>query len=386
MGGPSIEAAAVALASLPDINPHRLRAIRQAYGFERGWQAVLDGRVSRHPRLARCLGEPPTTVEARMARDAARLDPVALLSAHQSAGVQVVVLGDDRYPSVLAADHEPPAVLFARGDLARVAGRRVAVVGTRRCTRGGSLVAFELGAELARAGVTVVSGLALGIDGAAHDGALSVTGEGAAPVVGVVGSGLDVVYPKRHAALWERVARHGVLLSEWPLGTEAVGWRFPLRNRIIAALADLVVVVESHTAGGSLNTVEQATRRGREVMAVPGSVRSPASAGTNALLFDGASPARDAADVLGALGFASTGQQSLHWPDPAGGAGEPAGAPVPEPADLELLELLGAEARTLDQLAADSGRDLADLAVTVLRFELQGWVVRTGTWVERVAR
>jgi DNA processing protein len=382
MGAVTSRAAAVGLASLPDMNPHRLRAIHQAFGFERGWRAVLERRLARHPRTSRCLGDHPVALQAQMADAAKLLDPTAVLTAHVDAGVEVLLLGDDHYPAALAADAEPPAVLFARGDLDVVVGRRVAVIGTRRCTRSGRAIAVELGAELARAGVRVVSGLALGIDGAAHEGALRALGSEPAPVVGVVGCGLDVVYPKRHGELWEAVAGRGLLLSEWPLGSAALPWRFPLRNRIIAALAEVVVVVESHAAGGSLQTVEQAVKRGREVMVVPGSVRNPASRGTNALLFDGAGPVRDAADVLGVLGLTSPTDAR---PDltrvPPGD--HTVSTPVPDDADRELLDLIGAEPRTLDQLAADSGRRLAELAVTLLRFEQHGWIERSGAWIER---
>jgi DNA processing protein len=164
-----------------------------------------------------------------------------------------------------------------------------------------------LARDLARAGVVVVSGLAVGIDAAAHQGALAAAG---APPVGVVASGLDVVYPGRHARLWDQVATRGALLSESPLGTTAAAWRFPLRNRIIAAIAQVVVVVECHRRGGALHTVEAAIERGRLVMAVPGSVRSPASEGTNALLADGCQPVRDTDDVLAALDLERAGRSA----------------------------------------------------------------------------
>jgi DNA processing protein len=398
--GVSARAAAVALASLPAMSPIRLRAIHEALGFERGWHHLLEGRLVQHGRLARCLGTEPAVTQAELAAAAQRLEPSALLDAHRRAGVEVLVLGDERYPSALAVDPEPPAVLFARGDIDVVAGRRVAIIGTRRCTRSGRDTARELGFGLASEGVRVVSGLALGIDGAAHEGALKAVDQGPAPVVGVVGSGLDVVYPPRHAQLWDAVATRGVLLSEWPLGTRSLPWRFPARNRIIAALAEVVLVVESHAAGGALNTVEAAVRRDREVLVVPGSVRSPASDGTNALLFDGAGPARDTADVLVALGFVVAPPAQLRLDDgegsgaPISGRGAPSStgdlgsAPlVPSalaPSDLEVLDHLAGEARTLDQLAVSTGRALSDLSVTLLRFEQHGWVARSGTWFERI--
>lgn len=175
-----------------------------------------------------------------------------------------------------------------------------------------------MGRDLAAAGICVVSGLALGIDGAAHAGALSfgqdvtgstsrrgtgATGAAPAPPAGVGASGVDVPYPRRQTRLWEQVAQIGVILSETPPGRPAQAWRFPARNRIIAALSQMVVVVESHQAGGSLITAEAAIYRGIDVRAVPGPVRSPASAGSNQLLHDGPAPVRNAQDVLDGLGI-----------------------------------------------------------------------------------
>jgi DNA processing protein len=183
-------------------------------------------------------------------------------------------------------------------------------VGTRSATRYGLGVAAQLGAELSTAGVAVLSGLALGIDGAAHEGASAgwhADHDTAAPPVGVVAGGLGTPYPRHHAGLWRRVAEAGVILSESAAGATVPRWRFPQRNRILAALADVVVVVECHSRGGSLHPVRAAERRGVSVGAVPGSVRSPASAGTNDLLADGCFVVRDAADVLVAVGLARAG-------------------------------------------------------------------------------
>jgi DNA processing protein len=167
--------------------------------------------------------------------------------------------------------------------------------------------------------VAVVSGLARGIDGAAHVGALQGAGADPGPPVAVVGTGPDVVYPASNAALWASVAAHGAVLSESPLGSPPRPRAFPARNRIIAALADVVVVVECHHRGGSLHTAEAAARRGIPVGAVPGSVRSPASRGTNGLLVDGCIPVRDAADALVAVSLA-TGGRTAPAPVPQAGA------------------------------------------------------------------
>ncbi len=222
--------------------------------------------------------------------------------------------------------------------------------------------------------MAVVSGLALGIDGAAHRGSIDhlATDAGAAPI-GVIGCGHDLPYPDRHRALWAEVAARGVLLGEAPLGGRPVAWRFPARNRIIAALADIVVVVESHAVGGSLLTVREAIDRGVDVMAVPGSVRSPAAAGVNQLLAEGCHPVRDADDVLVALGMVPGGRRS--GPDPR---------PPPDASEREVLEAFDWEPATLEHLALRTGRAVPDLALRLHRLETGGWITAQGPWYERV--
>jgi DNA processing protein len=195
--------------------------------------------------------------------------------------------------------------------------------------------------------------------------------------VGVVGSGLDVVYPRAHGRLWERLAAAGLLLSEAPLGTRPEPWRFPVRNRVIAALAEIVVVVESAERGGSRHTVEAAEARDRQVMAVPGSVRSPASAYTNSLLADGCHPVRDALDVLVALGLSTAGPGSpiaTHLISPPG------------PVDAAVLEALGWEAATFDDLCARSGYGPGQVSVALAHLQGQGWVAERAGWWTRVVR
>ncbi|MEA2716230.1 MAG: processing protein, partial [Actinomycetota bacterium] len=300
-GGLPPGAFAAALAGLPAMGHRRLVALLRRWPPDEAWRRIGEGRGDDDPAMA-----------DRWSRAAADVDVDDLWRGYLRAGVAVLGFGEPGYPNVLADDHEPPAVLFRRGELSALDGRRVGIVGTRRCSRYGRDVAHELGRDLAGVGVRVVSGLAAGVDGAAHVGALEARG---APPIAVVGSGLDVVYPRRHAQLWADVAAAGLLLSEAPLGAAPEPWRFPVRNRVIAALSEVVVVVESHVRGGSRYTVEAAAERSRTVMAVPGSVRNPASAYTNALLADGCPPARDATDVLVALGLSSAGAAT---PAPAG--------------------------------------------------------------------
>ncbi len=352
------EAFGAALANLPGMGPVRLAAILRHRSPAAAWAVVRAGA--------------PGPLAAVWRERSRSYDVEAGWAVLQAAGVATYVQGRPGYPPELAADHEAPGVLFSRGDVARLAGRRVAVIGARNCTRYGRDVAFELGRDLAANGVVVVSGLALGVDGAAHEGALAAA---CAPPVAVVGSGLDVVYPRRHARLWEQVGAAGALLSEAPLGAVPEPWRFPARNRIIAALAEVVVVVESRHQGGSRHTVEAAIGRGRPVMAVPGPVRSATSDLPNALLAEGCHPARDALDVLVALGLSPSTAVAPPSHD----------RPPPDPADAAVLEGVGWRPATFEQIVVATGRTPATVGVALAHLERDGWVAGRGGWWERVA-
>ncbi|HEV8461513.1 MAG TPA: DNA-processing protein DprA [Gaiellaceae bacterium] len=214
-------------------------------------------------------------------------------------GFRWVARSDPQFPARLRAIHDPPAGLFVRGDapLSLLDGVSVAVVGARACSPYGIAVATSLGRELAAAGVIVVSGLARGVDGAAHRGALD-TGL----TIAVLGCGIDRDYPRAHASLAAEIARDGLILSEYPPGVEPAPWRFPARNRIVAGLASATVVVEARERSGALITTDLALEEGREVFAVPGEITSQLSHGTNSLLRLGATPVTCAADVLTAIG------------------------------------------------------------------------------------
>ena len=363
------EAWAAALAGLPAMGPGRLRAVLDTWAPEEAWAVVAAGAGCSRPSVALACRPDPAGIAALWRVAARRVVPAQVWARHCQAGVAVWLRGSPEYPAELLVDAEAPAVVFSRGDPAALEGRRAAIIGTRRCTRYGRDVAYELGRDLATAGVRIVSGLALGIDGAAHRGALSAEG---APPVAVVGSGLDVVYPPAHRSLWEQVGGAGLLVSEAPLGARPEPWRFPVRNRVIAALAEVVVVVESAEKGGSRHTVEAAMARDRQVMAVPGSVRSPVSAYTNGLLADGCHPARDALDVLVALGLSSA---------PSAPA---AGRPAPGPDEAPVLDALGWEPATFDELCERGGRAPGQVSVALARLQAGGWVVERAGWWERV--
>jgi DNA processing protein len=294
----SREAHAASLAGLPGMTPRRLASVIGSMDPVDAWRSV----VSRHHPFDR---------DGSVAAVANHVDVNEVSDRYRDAGVTILLPTTEGYPSMLIDDPGRPAVLFARGDPSVLTDRhRVAIVGTRSATPYGRQVASELGRDLTAAGVVVVSGLARGIDGAAHAGALQSFRSGASRPVAVVGTGLDVVYPRSNAALWKEVAGRGVVFSESPLGTPPLAGVFPARNRIIAGLVDVVVVVESHYRGGSLYTAEAAARRSIPVAAVPGSVRSRASEGTNGLLVDGCIPVRDATDVLVAISLARSGRDA----------------------------------------------------------------------------
>jgi DNA processing protein len=370
------EAYATALAGLPGMGPARLAAIVALEAPDAAWRRVRAGTGWSDRAVLRALAAGRRTDGERLTdrwrRVASALDLSATWRRVVAAGVGVALSGSSAYPPELAGDLEPPAVLFHQGMLSALPGARVAIVGTRRCSTTGAGIAFELGRDLAAAGVRVVSGLAAGIDGAAHRGALAA--EGGAPPVGVVGSGHDVVYPARQAGLWRAVADRGVLLSEAPLGARPERWRFPARNRIIAALADVVVVVESHRRGGSLHTVDEADRRGIDVFAVPGSVRNPAAAGSNELLAEGRAPVCSADDLLVALGLRTAAR-----------ATDADRRPPPQPADEPVLDAVGWEPSSLDQIVLRTGLGLGAVAPALDRLCEAGWLARSGGWYERIA-
>jgi DNA processing protein len=365
------EAWAAALAGLPGMGPARLRAVLATWAPEEAWAKVASGAGCSRPAVALACRPDPVGVAALWRNAARRISVADAWAGYERAGVTVSLPGGPGFPTELVADPEPPAVLFSRGDPGALDGRRVAIVGTRRCTRYGREVAFDLGHDLAASGVRVVSGLALGVDGAAHRGALAAV-DGAPPVA-VVGSGLDVVYPPAHRSLWNQVADAGLLVSEAPLGARPEPWRFPFRNRVIAALAEVVIVVESAEKGGSRHTVEAAMARDRLVMAVPGSVRSPVSAYTNGLLADGCHPVRDALDVLVALGLSSappSGPVDLR--------------PPPGLDEAPVLDALGWEPATFDDLCARTGRSPGQVSVALARLQAGGWVGERAGWWEQV--
>lgn len=298
----------------------------------------------------------------------------------------VITLGDARYPQSLLDTEDPPLLMYLMG-AARLlvqnpfpTGRCLAVVGSRNPTAQGADNARLFSRALRGAGFTIVSGLALGVDAAAHEGALDVSSdpfaEATPATIAVVGTGLDRVYPRKNLDLAHRIAAHGVLVSEYPLGTPPLAANFPKRNRIISGLSQGTLVVEAALASGSLITARMAAEQGREVFAIPGSIHAPQSRGCHALIRQGAKLVESAQDVL----------EELRMPPAAGKQSASSGAAVLDEegsrdidtreTESPLLQALGFDPMGVDALVARTGMDAASLQVELLELELDGQVAR----------
>ena len=361
------EAYVAALAGFDRMSVHRLAALLRHGTPEHAWQ-VVRGQAPASGLVANVLSDP--AVREAWQRNARDSDPSAVWSRCVELGCRVLPYGHADYPCGLLDDLLPPPVLFAMGDLSLLAGRRVGVVGTRNATAAGRQAAMRLGHGLAEQGVHVVSGLARGVDGWAHRGVLSA--EGAGRPIGIVASGLDVVYPREHGDLWAATADCGLLLSEVPPGVPPAPHRFPMRNRIVAALSEVVVVVESRERGGSLITAAEALDRGVPLMAVPGVPSNRAAAGTNNLLRDGAAPVIDAADVLTVLQLDHSRSATVRMDQ----------RPRPRTDDVEVYRVLQREPRTIDGVALVAGLSLVEAAMRLARLEAAGWISGADGWFE----
>ena len=285
---------------------------------------------------------------------------------------RILVLGDAAYPQGLLNMDDPPTMLYARGsDLAwslleqhNFMAYCVGVVGSRNPTAQGAINARQFSQALAAAGLTVVSGLALGVDGAANEGALAGASEGGIPTIAIVGTGLDRVYPSQHKDLAHRIARHGLLLSEYPLGTPPLATNFPKRNRLIAGLSSATLVVEAALQSGSLITARLASEQGKDVFAIPGSIHCTQAKGCHALIKQGAKLVETAEDILEEMGTNSPTQRTR------GGASEDQ-----EVVDSVLTALL-AGPLGLDALQVRTGLDVAALQALLMQHEMEGRVAR----------
>jgi DNA processing protein len=300
-------------------------------------------------------------------------------------GARQVCPGDEAYPVQLLDLPDPPACLFVVGRPATAAPASVAIVGARKSSTYGREVAETIGRGLAAAGVTVVSGAALGIDAAAHRGALSSGGaEVGFPTMAVLGSGIDRPHPSSNRGLIQRIAAAGTVLSEYPPGTPALPWRFPARNRLVAGLSRGVVVVEGAPGSGSMITAEFALELGREVFAVPGAVTSPLSAVPNQLIREGAWLVRGSEDVLQVLGLdaAAPGADPLGGAPPAMALGPAASLP---PNERRALDAVAGHPVTADSVATHAGLSVGEALSALVALELRGLVREVAGRYERTA-
>jgi len=310
-------------------------------------------------KTARALTDPE---QLRTAREQATRE------LEQLAGLECMVTcsADHEYPAGLRDIADPPALLYSRGERACLQKQAVAIVGSRAATTYGKQVSYELARELARNGICVVSGMAMGIDGEAHAGALAAGGK----TIGVLGCGVDVIYPRQHKKLFGDVAASGLLLSEYPLGTPPDGFRFPERNRIISGITLGTVVVEASLKSGSLITARLALDQGREVFAVPGRIDSTKSQGTHRLLQLGAKLVTCVDDILeelevaGVLGHAQSAPAAQSHP-----------AELPDE-ENHLLSCLDVYPVTIDELVLASGYAAASVFQLLLQLELKGLVMQ----------
>ncbi len=370
--------------------------LRSAWGLgDRGLRRVVDGlgsagRGVRNPGAMRGLLPPRAQRPVRPLAEARR-DALATLARTAEAGLRAVSYGATGYPERLRALSDPPAILWTRGDAALLDLPAVAVVGARRATESGRRVAHEIGAGIAQAGFVVVSGLALGVDGAAHQGALDSCGL----TLAVLGSGADRPTPRRHARLASRISEAGLVVSEFDPGTDAAPFHFPRRNRVIAALGAALVVVEAAARSGALITVDHALDLGRTVFAVPGPLDRPQSAGTNALIRDGATVVTSIADLVDdlrrelrpELRAASRPRSGI-----ATDVHDPAASPAPHSGDAaaelndvgdrrswsRLHALLTEGPLDLDELVRRSGLPTPTVAAALLELEVSGHVRAEG--------
>lgn len=396
-------AAWLRLSLAPGLKPAALRLLLQAFGLP---EAIFEQTPE---ALAAIAGE--AAARAALAPTGADFDTQldAVMAWREQPGNQIVTLDDPAYPPALLTMSDPPPLLYIKGRLNLLHTRAVALVGSRSATPQGVEDAERFARELSAAGVTVVSGLALGIDGAAHRGSLA----GIGGTVAVIGTGADLVYPSAHHALARQIAVQGAIVSEWPLGTPARAANFPQRNRLIAGLVSGVVIVEAAMRSGSLITARLANEMGRDIFALPGSIHAPLSRGCHRIIKQGAKLVETPDEVLEELGFARRGAartapSSAHavlWGDadptiapevrgataerPKSAAAQAASAsradsaiadaPAPPrpPVDPEaerLLSALGHSPTTLEILATRTEMEDAALQSTLLQLELAGQI------------
>jgi DNA processing protein len=339
------------LSLTPGLGAATLRGLLSKFGLPENILAAGRGELARHAGA-----EALRALES----EAVALAVEKALAWLEQPGNAVVTLADAAYPRLLLEIADPPALLYCRGRVELLNQPALAVVGSRNATAQGVSNAEQFARSFSTAGLTIVSGLAQGIDAAAHRGGLAAEGS----TIAVLGTGVDNAYPRANASLAEDIAARGLLISEFALGTQAFAHNFPRRNRLISGLAQGCLVIEAALGSGSLITARSAAEQGREVFAIPGSIHSPLSKGCHALIKSGAKLAESADDVLSELGsFRRTGFASTRAP-----------APPAARTDEPLLECMGFDPVDVDSLCARAGLPAERISTDLLRLELAGRV------------
>ena len=337
------------------VGPARFRLLLDHFGsLQAAWQASEE-TLSAAGLDRRAIAN---LIETRTKHDLDRT-----LESIFAAGVQVLTWEDESYPSPLRNIHDAPPVLYVKGALIEADSWALAVVGTRKATTYGRHMTEELVGTLARSGLTIVSGLAKGIDAIAHRAALEAGGR----TLAVFGCGVDVIFPADHRALAEEIAQAGALISDYPLSTQPEAGNFPPRNRIISGLSLGVLVTEAGERSGALITADYANNQGRDVFAVPGNVTSPSSLGTNRLIQDGARLVISADDILTELNLGMAVQQA-----------EVRAAIPTTDVEARLLAILAAGPIHIDELCRQSSMSIAEISSTLTLMELKGLVCQVG--------
>ena len=357
----------IGLNLIPQLTPKRSKSLFTRFeSFEEIWRAP-------GARLGAVLGSTVVGVGIAAGRSEAAIDDE--LAKAEELGVRIVTLVDPEYPQLLREIDDPPMALYMRGVDSVDTSRAIAVVGTRRASRYGTMIAGRFASQLALKGITIVSGLAAGVDTAAHQGTLDVGGK----TVAVLGCGVDYPYPKRNLALAAQIAdSEGTILSEYPLGMKPAKWTFPQRNRIIAGLCRGVIVVQAPERSGSLITARLALEQGREVFSVPGNITSNTSAGTNRLIRDGSKLIDSIDDVL--IEFPDLRRER----DPQPNAVEAAGEALPD-AERGVFDLVGLEPVHVDDIIARADLSPSEASHILLLLQLEGLIeeVEGGRYIRK---
>jgi DNA processing protein len=353
----------VAFSGIPGVGRVRIAQLKEHFGsLQDAWKAP-EGKLKQ-------AGLDSRSVDSLMTLRP-RISLAAEMENLERHGVNALICEDPAYPPRLKEIYDYPPVLYVKGGLPAEDEPCLAIVGTRRPTVYGRQVSEEIAADLARSGITIISGLARGIDSVAHRAALDAGGK----TIAVFGSGLDIVYPGENAKLAQTIIEHGALVSEYPLGVKPKAENFPLRNRIMSGLSLGILVVEAGQRSGALITAQQAVEQNRDVFAIPGSILSPASQGTNRLIQEGAKLVRNYTDILQELNLTIVVQQA-----------EIKEFSSANEAESAILKQLSAEPNHIDEICRRSGLTMPEVSSTLAMLEVRGIARQVGSMNYVLAR